>query len=491
MESEIMEVSRTAISLRSSINIVRRRYGIVLAGMLISLIAAFFITRFSKPIYESSATLYVTGAQDINNQNGSTDSYEGVLMKERLARTYSKIITGRFVHDEVAGKLGLSEHDSIAADPVRDTNLIQITSKASDPRKAKAILVLAIRTFANKLSEIEPASIEVGSSSLAHSASQENKRGQASGIRVTVIDPPFLPKSPISPKPMFNFAVALVLGSIGSIALVLSIEYLDISIKTPDDLEGALGHPVLGSIPISSLGKADARGLEVFMSPTSPVSEAFLALRTNLQYLNCDRSLKTIAVTSAGPGEGKTAVASNLAAALAKSGSSVVLIGCDLRRPSIHEIFHMSGDRGLSNVIVGELSFMEALVQTKNGLNVIASGPVPPNPPELLGSSRMKEVIEQAKRIFDIVILDCPPVLPVTDALVLSATVDGFLLVARAGSTSAISVTRAKEALGKVSARILGAVLSFFDADSIGDYSGYGYGYYSNREPKKAPATNS
>lgn len=335
-----------------------------------------------------------------------------------------------------------------------------------------------------KLYEIEPAPSENQAAS-SQGSGFKSRASRSPAVRVSVIDPPFIPDAPVSPKPKLNMALALLLGTAGSIGIVLVMEYLDVSIKGPDNLERALGFPVLGSIPVSKSSKQDVRGIEVFSNPTSAASEAFIALRTNLQYLNFDRALKTIAITSAGFGEGKTIIACNLASALAKAGSQVVLISCDLRRPSVREVFHINGERGLSNVLAGQLSFMDVLVPIRKGLNVIAGGPVPPNPPELLGSGRMKELVEQAKRISDFVILDCPPVLPVTDAAVLSALADGFLIVAKAGSTSGISAVKAKGVLEKVSARILGAVLNFADVVSNRDYSEYGYGYYSYSKPAK------
>ena len=478
----MIEIPKAALGIRAKIDIIRRRRRIIIAGIACSLAIGLLVMWLSKPVYESSATLYVAGGQDYLKT--SNDSYEGVLMRERLAKTYSRIITGRFIQDEVAKNLGLGGIDSIAADPVRDTNLIQVTARSSDPGKAKAILTLTIEVFSKKLFEIEPAPSENQAAS-SQGSGFKSRASRSPAVRVSVIDPPFTPDAPVSPKPKLNMALALLLGTAGSIGIVLIMEYLDVSIKGPDNLERALGLPVLGSIPVSKSSKQDVRGIEVFSNPTSAVSEAFLALRTNLQYLNFDRALKTIAITSAGSGEGKTIIACNLASALAKAGSQVVLMSCDLRRPSVHEVFHINGERGLSNVLAGQLSFMDVLVPIRKGLNVIASGPVPPNPPELLGSGRMKELVEQAKRISDFVILDCPPVLPVTDAAVLSALADGFLIVAKAGSTSGISAVKAKGVLEKVSARILGAVLNFADAVSNRDYSEYGYGYYSYSKPAK------
>ncbi|MCY6484373.1 CpsD/CapB family tyrosine-protein kinase [Clostridium aestuarii] len=209
--------------------------------------------------------------------------------------------------------------------------------------------------------------------------------------------------------------------------------------------------------------------------PKSVASEAFRTLRTNLQYSSFDNELKTILVTSAGPGEGKSTTAANLAISMVQSDKKVLIIDCDLRKPTVHKKFKLSNAYGLSNYLVGEISLNQAVKQYSDNLYILTSGTKPPNPAEMVSSKRMKDFLETAKKEFDHIIIDSPPVIAVTDAQVLSTLVDGVLLVIASGTTEKEIALRAKELLLKVKANILGAILTKADFNSG---KGYGYGYY-------------
>lgn len=208
--------------------------------------------------------------------------------------------------------------------------------------------------------------------------------------------------------------------------------------------------------------------------PKSPVAEAFRTLRTNLQFAGLDEPLRKLLVTSAGPGEGKTTTAANLAVAVAQSGSRVFLIGADLRRPTVHQFFGIPNDIGVTNVLTGVVPWQEALRPTDvDGLYILPSGPVPPNPAELLASERMRSLLDELAEHTDLLILDAPPVIAVTDAGVLSRLVDGTLLVVSVGLTPREIAKAAKEQLERVGARILGIVVN-----RLNEQSGYYYYYY-------------
>jgi capsular exopolysaccharide synthesis family protein len=217
--------------------------------------------------------------------------------------------------------------------------------------------------------------------------------------------------------------------------------------------------------------------LIVHSDPKAPVSEAFRTLRTNIQFSSFDGEVKKIMLTSAIPGDGKSTVTANLAVAVAQTGKSCILVDCDLRRPVLHKFFGISNRRGLVNLLLGDLTLEEAIVPTHvENLSVINSGPIPPNPAELVGSVKMDKVYQDLSDRYDYVIIDCPPVMAVTDAVMISKKVDGVLLVVGAGTTPRQAVIGAKNSLDGVGARILGVVLN--QVDIKGAYGSYYYYYY-------------
>lgn len=208
--------------------------------------------------------------------------------------------------------------------------------------------------------------------------------------------------------------------------------------------------------------------------PKSPISESYRTLRTNIQFSNFDNNLHTLLITSSSPGEGKSTISSNLALAIAETGKKVLLIDCDLRRPSVHKKFNISNKIGLSNLLIEQYRFAEAAQQYKNNLFILPSGTIPPNPAEMLSSKRMKTFLEEAKVNFDFIILDTPPVVSVTDAQVLSTLVDGILLVISVEQAEIPAVQKAIELLKYVNANIVGIVANKVKKSK----NGYGYYYY-------------
>lgn len=214
------------------------------------------------------------------------------------------------------------------------------------------------------------------------------------------------------------------------------------------------------------------------INPKSPASEAFRTLRTNIQFSNIDKELKTIILTSASPREGKTTIAANLAISFAMEEKKVLIIDVDLRKPKLNKIFRIPNFLGLTNVLMGEKTLDEVEYTGRDeseNLRVVTSGPLPPNPAELLGSSRMKEFLKQVRADYDIVILDGSPVGLVTDSVILSTIVDGTILVIESGETEIETIQRAKALLDKVDANIIGAVLNKIPINKNGSYK---YGYY-------------
>jgi capsular exopolysaccharide synthesis family protein len=322
--------------------------------------------------------------------------------------------------------------------------------------------------------------------------------GQVSSIEQgggQVIASANVPNSPASPNHIRTGAFAFVLGLALGVGLAFLRERLDDGIKTRQDLERRVGAPVLATVPrIAKWKRSDEAYLVTLRDPKNPVSEAYRTLRTNLQFLSTKGDLRTLVVTSATAGDGKTVTAANLAAALAQAGRRVVLVSADLRRPRIHRFLEVSNDAGLSLVLSDSVPVWQA-VQDPGipNLRVIPSGPVPPNPAELLQSDRMGEFLQQVQEFADFVVIDTPPVLAVADASILGARVDGTLFVVDADTASRAATAQARDQLENAGARVIGAVFNKFDPSQAGAYPYYYYYYYHYAELQGQdgkPATN-
>jgi capsular exopolysaccharide synthesis family protein len=289
-----------------------------------------------------------------------------------------------------------------------------------------------------------------------------------------------VPMGPISPRPLNNALLAGVVGLMLAAGIVFLVEYLDDTIKTPEDVERLLELPLIGYIAeMQSTGKEEA---EVYVSrqPRSPVSEAFRSLRTNLEFSSVDKPLRTILVTGAEAGDGKTTIAANLAAIFAQGGKRVLLMDCDLRRPRVHRFLGIQNRVGLTDLFRDSLGVEAVTYQwsdsNSKSMSVITSGSLPPNPAELLGSQKMDSILADLTARVDVIIIDSPPSL-VSDAQILAAKVDGVLLVVQPGKTHAGAARAMREQLARAGARVVGAVFNRIPR-SHGYYYG-GYRYYS------------
>jgi len=296
---------------------------------------------------------------------------------------------------------------------------------------------------------------------------------------VVQVEAAIAPANPISPKPMQTALLAGGIGLLVTAGFGFLVEFLDDTIKTPDEVKEILELPVIGLIgELRKKSKDEKLGNYVAFHPRSPVSEAFRALRTNLEYSSVDEPLRSILVTSAGESEGKTTVATNLAIVLAQSGKRVLLMDSDMRRPNVHAQFSIHNRVGLSDLVRGKLTLEDVVrvLPEVNNLDIITSGGLPPNPAELLGSERMRNIIEEMKSIYDVIILDSPPML-VSDAQILSTRIDGVIYVIVPGNTHSVAAKRPLEELQRINANLLGVVMNRIPRNR--DYYYGGYNYYS------------
>lgn len=298
----------------------------------------------------------------------------------------------------------------------------------------------------------------------------------------SVVSPAAIDTIAVSPKPTRNGALGLAVGLVLGLCMAFLAEYLDNTVKSAEEAQELFGAPVLGTIPTVQFKAGEARRLTIVQDPGSRGAEAYRGLRNSIDYVNFEHSIKTLLVTSAAPGEGKSTVSANLAASLAMAGAKVVLINCDFRRPTTDEFFDVDNQLGLSDVLAGRISLQAALQETGDEkLRVLTPGKMPPNPSELLGSEKMTALIETIKADADWIIVDSPPLLAVADAAATARWTDGVLVVSRAGVSTHPAAANARDILDKVGARILGVVVWGLDESRAGrsGYGGYYGGYYS------------
>lgn len=335
---------------------------------------------------------------------------------------------------------------------------------------------------------------------------EESRITQAGQIgKVRILDEAVPPIEPISPNKKLNLLIGMILGLALGICLTFLREYLDRTVRSVEDIE-VFGLPLLATIPridsemlndgfeskngnsnSTKKGEEQMR-LVTHFRPKSPVSEAYRTLRTNIQFSNSEQKLRNLLVTSAGPGEGKSTTIANLAIAMSLQGTRTILIDADLRRPVVHKTFGLEKNKGLTNVLVGQMAIDDAIQKSSvKNLDILTSGILPPNPAELLGSNRMQDVISELKDCYELCVFDTPPLVAVTDAAVLSKELGGVLLVVKAGVTQRDALTRGLELLRNVDARILGVLLNGVSREnSYGSYYYYQqYYYYGENGSKK------
>ncbi|MEW6586229.1 MAG: polysaccharide biosynthesis tyrosine autokinase [Nitrospirota bacterium] len=309
-------------------------------------------------------------------------------------------------------------------------------------------------------------------------------------VNVWVIERAEKPVTPVKPRRALNILLGIIVGLFGGTGLAFFFEYLDNTIKTPEDVETRLGLPVLGTVPL--LEKKDEAPEEVISKePQSIFAESYKTIRTAILLSSAEKPPKNVLITSMGTEEGKTATSVNLSITIARSGYSVLLVDSDLRKPRVHEVFNMNNLSGLSTYLAGTTSDITTLLKSPvMNLSVIPSGPIPPNPSELLGSARMKELMQILNERFDIIVWDSPPLMTVTDGLILSKILDGAIIVVRAGKTTYDMVARGLTSLrGRRSedmeSRVLGVVINGFDIRNSEHYYYKYYNYYPSAEEGK------
>ncbi len=528
------------MDLRRQIAIIRAWFPLLVASVVLAGGAAFMISSLLPKVYEARATLIV--GQSLSAVN---PDYNQLLASQRLSATYASVATTRPILDKVIKQLGLDGgadalRGRVVADIPQNNTLLTITAQDADPTRAAAIanalaeqLIAASPAIQGHQADVQSsidadmkatqdqikanqAQVETLTGIPNRTLQQEQQLqtfegrlvtlrstfaallsyayGNASNL-LTVVEPAVASTSPVSPRPLLNTLLAAIVGLLLSAAIVFLREYLDDTIKNSDDVQEVVGLPTLGVVMRMKRdrGRKEIYGLVTLLYPRSAAAEAYRTLRTNTEFAAVDAPIRTLLVTSSTTGEGKTVTAANLAVAFAQAGRRVLLVDADLRKPGIHLVFELPNAHGLTTLLRSDEVSLDAIAHPTEqaNLRVLTTGPLPPNPAELLSSQRMRVVLDRLAAGADLLIFDGPPLEAVTDSAILSSVADGTLLVVDAGHSRRGAVRQGREALAKAGANVLGAVLNRTPARARPDQADHYGGYYESEEgaEKRAQGT--
>jgi len=453
------------MDLSELVRVVRARWRTVLVLMLVCVAAAAGATVAITPTYDARAQMFV--AIQSAELNTASQLQGGLFAAERV-KSYPDIVRSPMVTEPVIEELGLSLTadqlaDKISATVPTGTVLLDVVVRDEAPVAAAQMANAVSARFVDVVEELE----------------RSAATGQ-SAVQVEVFREAAVPTGPAWPKPPLNIGLGVLVGLALGVGAALYREATDVTVKGPDDVQQAAELGVIGAVGFEQ----GSSGLSLLAETDSlsPRGEAFRHIRTNLQFVDVDSPPRTLVVTSPLPTEGKSFTAANLALSLAQDGSRVCLVDADLRRPTVAKAFNAVGDVGLTSAIAGQVELDDVIQKGLGGIDLITSGPIPPNPAELLRSRQTKSLIAELAKRYDHVIIDTPPLLPVTDASVVAAGADATILVVRSHKTTKQSLRHAVENLASVNAHVIGAILSMVPG-GLGDEYGYAYTYTYTYRP--------
>jgi len=431
------------LELRDYLQFVRRRWLVILSSTLLVVLVAGILTSLQTPLYASTSRLFVS-----TPQSKSSAAFQGSLFSAQRVASYADLLKSLTVAQRVVDKLGLDESaaslaSQVSASVVPDTVIITMSVTDPSPGRAQRVARAVADEFTNLVQELEK---------------PEGKK--RAPISATVVDPASYPTTTVSPKPRRNLAVGAILGLLIGLVVGRAVDSSDRTARSASDVADATGCPVVGRVRHSSRSfvRAHAKGSAL----QARDAEAFRMLRTGLRYADVDHPPKTLVVTSATPGEGKTMTAINLALTFAQTNERVLLMEADLRWPRIAAYLDIEANAGLTDVLAGYMNPWDAIITHKvddHQLEVLPSGPLPPNPSELLQSAVMVDLLATLHAVYDVIVIDTPAMLRVTDAALVAAEADGVLLLVRLGKPSREQLAEAASQLRAVDAHLIGTVL--------------------------------
>jgi receptor protein-tyrosine kinase len=448
-------------------NAVRHSWWLLVSGLLIGLALAGVLIGTATPLYSSSTRLFVSVAGA-----DSSAAYQNNLFSQERVTSYAELLSGTQLAGEVVDELDLDltpaeVADEVTATAIPQTVILDVTVTDVSPTRARDIAASLGRHLIRRVNALETPDGSVTSS-----------------VTVSIVQPAEVDPEPVSPAIERNLALGGVVGLLLGFAVALVRTRLDNTLKDDDDVRAAAGTGLIGRVVDEPRlpGEHVVTGLDEH----SNAAESFRAIRTSLQFLNVDRPPKVIVVSSPVAGEGKTTLAVNLSVALAQAGSRVTLLEADLRRPRVMRYLGLIEGPGLSNVLAGKADLDEVIQRWGDGkLGVLAAGPMPPNPSELLGSAQMRALLDTLRDSNDYVSIDSPPLLPVTDGAVLSVLGDGCVITARYGVTRRDQLEAAAQVLAGIDATLFGVVLNAVPATAG---TAYGYGYTADQRRRRPAA---
>lgn len=454
------------LELKDYLRTLRRNWVLIVACTLLGVVATGTASLIVKPRYVAETKLFVA----LQNSGSVTELQQGNVFSQARVESYVKTATTPVVLQPVIDSLGLDTNpqslaQNIVASSDDKTVLITISVENESPVQAAAIAQAVGSSLVNAVDELERPS-----------------SGQSSPVRLSIVAPATAPTTPSSPNLRLNLLMGLAFGFIVGTGLAFLRAVLDTRIRGEEDLRRITDSALLGGISFDS--DATKKPLLTQAAPQSARAESFRQLRTNLQFAHVSHASKAVLVTSSLPGEGKSTTATNLAIALSQAGQTVALVDADLRRPMIAEYLGLERNAGLTTALVGKANVDDLLQQWGNdNLYVLTAGQIPPNPSELLGTDKMKQLIIRLEAAFDAVIVDAPPLLPVTDAAVLAQQVGGIVVVVGAQKVRTTDLQKSLAALEMVNADLLGVVLNRLPSKGPDSYA---YSYYG---PEGTPST--
>lgn len=458
------------MDLREFLSVLRARWIVIVALTLVGGLAGLGFSLLTNPVYQARLQFYVTVA---GGENAAASAYQGSLGAQQRVQSYAALVESVEIAQQVIERTGLDATPDQVVDrtsATADARTVLLTVSVADSSPDRAL------TIAQGLGEVLPEAIN---------RLETPENGGPALAKLTVVNPPVLPISPVEPKTEQNVAIGLVLGLLSGIGVALTVSALDRRVKTKAQLESITDAPLVGAIPYRKREdkQTGSEHIVPFREGHSPAAEAFRRLRTNLQFVNVDNPPRVIVITSSVAIEGKSETAVNLSLALAEAGSKVLLVEADLRRPKVVNYLAMPDRVGLTNILSGQAEFADVVQETRQeGVSLLACGPLPPNPSELLASETAKRLFASLREQFDYVIIDSPPLLPVTDGALLAREADGALLIVRSHRTTTEQVGQAVDNLRKADAHLLGTVTV---ANSPARKGGPGYYetyYYSSEK---------
>ncbi|SDD03284.1 polysaccharide biosynthesis tyrosine autokinase [Auraticoccus monumenti] len=423
--------------------VARKRWPSILACALAGVVLAALASLLTTPLYTARTSVFFA----VSGAGTSAELAQGSTYAEKQVQSYAELAESPIVLQPVIERLQLPlttlqlvEQIEVTVPP--ETVILTIQVSDPDPIRAAEVTNVLAEELTNAVQRVTPRSPD----------------GEEP-VRATVIASAVVPIAPSSPDVRRNTVLGLLLGAVVGVGVAVLRTLLDTRVRDEVDVAKVTDHSVMGVVGLDA--EAQAHPLVVHTDPHSPRAEAYRRLRTNLQFLDLAGRPSSIVITSSIPGEGKSTTSINLATTMAETGQTVLLIDADLRRPQVAKYLQLEGAVGLTTVLIGRADLIDVVQPLGDGnLHVLPSGQIPPNPSELLGSDRMRRLLVEAAERYDIVLLDSPPLLPVTDSAILSRITGGALLVVGSTDVHRGQLETSLESLKSVDARILGLVLN-------------------------------